>query len=61
MVSKSLLVGVLGCIVVGGFSGCERVSEPWVENPQQLEMERTRTDEAVQDLRNRLMAVQTDR
>ena len=61
MVSKSLLFGVLGCIVVGGISGCERVSEPWVENPQQLERERTRTDEAVQDLRNRLMAVQTDR
>ena len=61
MVSKSLLFGVLGCIVLGLFSGCERVSEPWVENPQQLETERSRTDEAVRQLRNRLMAVQTDR
>ena len=41
--------------------GCERIGDPWVRSPDQLEQERDRPEAAREILRNRLHAVQTDR
>ena len=42
-------------------AGCTRIHEPWLQNPDQLAQERARPEQASEALRNRLLAVQTDR
>lgn len=42
-------------------SGCQRIQEPWVRGDNQLQQERARSDAVRQELRHRLLRVQTDR
>lgn len=54
---RFLVLGVLLLLP----AGCERIHEPWVRSREQLAEERARPDAAQVELRNRLLAVQTDR
>jgi hypothetical protein len=41
--------------------GCSRIHEPWIQNPDQLKMERTRSPGLHEALRLRLAETQRDR
>lgn len=58
---KKHIATVLACILLVLAAGCERIQEPWVRGPAQLEQERFRSDQAQMELRHRLLGVQTDR
>ena len=65
MIKKVLVRQMIVVVAAGGLltfsSGCERISEPWVRAPRQLEQERNRPEPVRTALRHRLLAVQTDR
>jgi hypothetical protein len=42
-------------------TGCQQIREPWVREGNRLEQERARSDATRQELRHRLLWVQTDR
>jgi len=52
---------ILAAVLLAMTAGCDHISEPWVRRPDQLEQERARPAQAGLELRNRLLAVQTDR
>jgi len=56
---QRVLYAVLVALLL--MAGCARVHEPWIRDKDQLAQERSRTDEAQQTLRHRLLWVQTDR
>ena len=58
---RSVLIILVGLGQLMLTTGCERIREPWVQNPDQLAQERARPEQANEALRHRLHAVQTDR
>ena len=56
-----IIATVLAAGLLMGPAGCEHISEPWVRQPDQLQQERARPPQARLELKNRLLAVQTDR
>jgi hypothetical protein len=52
---------VLLAVVLVLVTGCQQIREPWVREGNRLEQERARTDAERQELRYRLLWVQTDR
>ena len=54
-----ILLAGLGQLILA--AGCDRIQDPWLQYPDQLAQERTRPEQAAEGLRNRLLAVQTDR
>ena len=61
ILARQMMVTVAAGVLLVFFSGCERISEPWVRVPHQLEQERDRPEPVRRALRHRLLAVQTDR
>lgn len=55
----------LGCAALGLMltlaPGCARIHEPWVQHPDELKMERSRSPELHRALRLRLAETQRDR
>jgi hypothetical protein len=61
MIKHTILSLVLLAAIVVLATGCQRISEPWVREGNRLERERARSDAVRQELRHRLLWVQTDR
>ena len=61
ILARQMTVAVAAGALLAFSSGCERISEPWVRTPHQLEQERERPEPVRTALRHRLLAVQTDR
>jgi len=59
MMQRALFAMMLAGLLLA--AGCERIHEPWIRDDAQLQEERSRTNEAQQDLRHRFLFVQTDR
>jgi hypothetical protein len=58
---KSMPAVFAAWAVLTAASGCDHVQEPWILSSNPLEQERARPAQAGEALRNRLLAVQTDR
>lgn len=58
---RAVLVVLAGLGPLMLTAGCDRIHEPWLQNPDQLAQERARPEQAAEALRDRLIAVQTDR
>ncbi len=61
MIKRTITSLVLLAAVLVLATGCQQIREPWVREGNQLEQERARSDAARQELRHRLLWVQTDR
>jgi len=61
MIKHTVFSLVLLAAVLLLATGCQQIREPWVREGNSLEQERMRSDAAQQELRHRLLWVQTDR
>lgn len=61
MKGGKILSTVFAGVLLAWIGGCDHISEPWVRRPDQLQQERARPSQARLALKNRLLAIQTDR
>lgn len=61
MIKQTVTFLVLLAAVLLLATGCQQIREPWVREGNRLEQERARSDVTRQELRHRLLWVQTDR